>query len=139
MGPEPATDLSRQGHRSLLVVKLSDQNSGYHSAHSVCESFDMRDLEGDYASQVAEEATPVRKTDTGGVEPTVKSGVAAALLPSDIATAVGKEKEALKMPKELPTVNELHHWLALTASALVEASAYDDRAEVAWLAKVNDP
>ena len=43
------------------------------------------------------------------------------------------------MPKELPTVNDLHHWLALTASALVEASAYDDRADVAWVATVNDP
>ena len=90
----------------------------------------MRDLEGDYASQVAEETTPVRKTEKGGVEPTVRSGAAAALSPSYIATDVRKEKEALKMPKELLTVNDLHHWLALTASALVEASAYDDRADV---------
>jgi hypothetical protein len=36
-------------------------------------------------------------------------------------------------------VNGIHHWLALTASALVEASAYDDRAEVAWFSKVNGP
>ena len=43
------------------------------------------------------------------------------------------------MPKELPTVNDLHHWLALTAVALVAASVYDDRAEVAWFSKVNDP
>ena len=43
------------------------------------------------------------------------------------------------MPKELPTVSSLHHWLALTAAALVEASAYDDRAEVAWFSKGNDP
>ena len=43
------------------------------------------------------------------------------------------------MPKELPTVNDVHHWLALTASALVEASTYDDRADVAWFAKVNYP
>ena len=34
------------------------------------------------------------------------------------------------MPKDLPTVNDLHHWLAMVAEALVEASAYDDRAEV---------
>ena len=43
------------------------------------------------------------------------------------------------MPNELPTVSDLHHWLALTAVARVEASAYDDRAEVAWFSKVNDP
>ena len=43
------------------------------------------------------------------------------------------------MPKELPTVSDVHHWLALTAAALVEASAYDDRAEVAWFSKVDDP
>ena len=36
-------------------------------------------------------------------------------------------------------MNDLHHWLALTASALVEASTYDDRAEASWFAKVNDP
>ena len=42
-------------------------------------------------------------------------------------------------PKELPTVSDVHHWLASTAAALVEASAYNDRAEVAWFSKVNDP
>ena len=81
VGPAPAKDLTHQGHRSLLAVKLSDQDSAYHSAHSVGGSFDTRDLEGDYASQVAEEVIPVRKTDRGGVEPTVKLGVAAALPP----------------------------------------------------------
>ena len=43
------------------------------------------------------------------------------------------------MPKELPTVHDVHQWLALTASALVEASAYDDRADVAWFSTMNDP
>ena len=43
------------------------------------------------------------------------------------------------MPKELPSVSSLHQSLAFAAVALVEASAYDDRAEVAWFSKVNDP
>ena len=43
------------------------------------------------------------------------------------------------MPKALPSVSNLHHWLALAAAALVEASAYADRADVAWFSKVNDP
>ena len=74
---------------------------------------------------------------TSGVEPTVRTGPTATLLLADAATAVRKEKETLNMPKDLPTVNDLRHWLALTAFALVEASAYDDRAEVAWFSKVN--
>ena len=45
----------------------------------------------------------------------------------------------MRTPKELPSVNDLHHWLAMTAAALVEASAYDHRAEVAWFSKVSDP
>ena len=44
-----------------------------------------------------------------------------------------KGKESLGMPKDLPTVNDVHHWLAIPAAALVETSAYDDRADVAWL------
>jgi hypothetical protein len=67
-----------------------------------------------------------------------RTPTAAAFLAEPVAV-VGKEQEALKMPTDLPTVNDLHHWLALIASALVEASAYDDRAEVAWFSKVNDP
>ena len=40
--------------------------------------------------------------------------------------------ESLNLPNSCHTVNDVHHWLALTAAALVDASAYDDRAEVAW-------
>ena len=47
------------------------KSRGYHSAQSVCESFDLRDLEGDDASQVAEEDVPTRKDNKGGVDPTV--------------------------------------------------------------------
>ena len=43
------------------------------------------------------------------------------------------------MPKGLPSVNDSHRWLAMTAAALVEASTYDGRADVAWFSKVNDP
>ena len=60
-------------------------------------------------------------------------------LVAEVPPAGRKERETLMMPKDLPSANDLHHWLALTAPALVEASAYDDRAEVAWLCKVNDP
>ena len=98
----------------------------------------MRDLGEDYPSQVAEEDVPTHRTDKGGVDPTVNRTPTAVALLAEPAVAVRKEKETLKMPKELPTVNDVHHWLALTASALAEASAYDDRAEVAWFSKVND-
>ena len=43
------------------------------------------------------------------------------------------------MATVLPSVSGRHHWLALAAAALVEASAYDDKAEVSWFSKVNDP
>ena len=43
------------------------------------------------------------------------------------------------MPKDFSTVLDMHSWLARIAQALVEASSYDDRAEEAWLTKVNDP
>ena len=110
----------------------ADQESGYHSAQSVCESFDMRGLGGDYPSQVAEDDTPKHRANKGGVDPTVKRDPTAVALLAEPAAAVRKGKEALEMPKELPTVKDAHQWLALTASALVEASAYDDRAKVAW-------
>ena len=55
-------------------------------------------------------------------------------------TANRKEGERIvNMPNDLPTVNDLHNWLALAAAALGEASAYDDRAEAAWFSKVIDP
>ena len=91
------------------------------------------------------QATWLKKTyrSTGrirvGVEPTVDRTPTAAALLAEPAVAVRKEKETPAMPRGLPTVNDAHHWLALTASALVEASAYDDRAEVAWFSKVNSP
>ena len=55
------------------------------------------------------------------------------------ASSSRKEKESLKILEELPTVLDLHHWLARAAQALVEATAYDDRADVAWFSKINDP
>ena len=49
------------------------------------------------------------------------------------------EKESLKLPENLPDVATLPVWLARVTTALVEASIYSDEAEVAWLARANDP
>ena len=43
------------------------------------------------------------------------------------------------MTKEVLAVDDVHRWFALTASVLVEASAYDDRAEVAWFSQLSGP
>ena len=42
------------------------------------------------------------------------------------------------MPPKLPNVVHLRMWLANVSAALVEASAYDDQAELSWLRAVND-
>ena len=52
---------------------------------------------------------------------------------------VRKEKETLHLPKDLPTVVGLNAWLAKVAQALAEASAYNDRKEVAWFLQVSEP
>ena len=44
----------------------------YQSAHSKCGSFDARDLDEQYPSDVVEEEVLTRKPDKGGVDPTVK-------------------------------------------------------------------
>ena len=116
-------------------ARQGDRDSGYQSAYSKCGSFDARDLDEEYPSEVVEEEVPTRKPDKGGVDPTVKRSPVAAPLIVETAPAGRREKETLRRPK----VNDLHRWLALTAAALVEASACDDRAEVAWFSTVNDP
>ena len=80
---------------------------------------------------VAKEDTVTRKPDKGGVDPTGRPPAGPSAFVAEIPPTGRKEKESLRMPKDLPTVNDSHHWLAMTAAALVEASAYDDRAEVA--------
>ena len=42
------------------------------------------------------------------------------------------------MPPTIPNVVHLRLWLANVSAALVEASAYDDQAEIAWLRAVSD-
>ena len=69
VGPTTTTGVHHQGRRSLPLAKALDQESGYHSAQSACESFDARDLEGEHESQVVEEEAPVRKADKGGGDP----------------------------------------------------------------------
>ena len=133
MGPPAVASSSHQdGDRD---ARLSERESSYQSA----QSFDARDLDEEYPSEVAEEEAVTRKPDTGGVDPTVRRSPMATSFVAEAAPTGRTEKGALSMPKELPTVSDLHHWLALAAAALVEASAYDDRAEVAWFSKVNDP
>ena len=58
---------------------------------------------------------------------------------AEAAPAGRKEKESLRMPEELPSVNDVHHWLAMTAAAVLEASTYDDRADVACFPKLTTP
>ena len=42
------------------------------------------------------------------------------------------------MPPKLPNVVHLRMWLASVSAALVEASAYDDQAEIKWFRAVSD-
>ena len=55
-----------------------------------------------------------------------------------LARPTRKEKKELKMPLKIPNVVQLRMWLANVSVALVEASAYDDQAEIAWLRAVSD-
>ena len=49
-----------------------------------------------------------------------------------------KEATDMKIPNKLPTVNNLVAWNVTVAGALIAASAYGDRAEVAWLRECSD-
>ena len=49
-----------------------------------------------------------------------------------------KSKEVLTIPEELPSVNTLQVWLAKVATALTDASARNDKAEVGWFVKATD-
>ena len=42
------------------------------------------------------------------------------------------------MPPTIPNVVHLGMWLANVSAALVEASTYDDQAEIAWFRAVSD-
>jgi hypothetical protein len=55
-----------------------------------------------------------------------------------LARPTRKEKKELKMPPKIPNVVHLRMWLANVSVALVEASAYDDQAEIAWFRAVSD-
>jgi hypothetical protein len=55
-----------------------------------------------------------------------------------LARPTRKEKKELKMPPKIPNVVHLRMWLANVSAALVEASAYDDQAEIAWFRAVSD-
>ena len=98
---------------------------------------DARDLDEEYPSAVAEEEVVTRTPDKGGVDPTVRRPADGHLIYGGGSASRAEGEGVAKLPKELPTVSDVHHWLALTAAALVEASAYDHRAEVAWFSKVN--
>ena len=51
---------------------------------------------------------------------------------------IRKEAGAVKIPGKLPTVNSLAAWTVTGANALVVASVYGDRADVAWLRERSD-
>ena len=62
-------------------------------------------------------------------------------LPPHTATSAKptrKEQKELTLPTKLPNVVHLRMWLANVSAAFVEASAYDDQAEVAWFRTVCD-
>ena len=50
-----------------------------------------------------------------------------------------KEAAEVRIPPKLPTVPGLSDWKIKVATALVQASAYGDQAEVAWFRECNDP
>ena len=49
-----------------------------------------------------------------------------------------KDAAEVKIPPKLPTVPGLSDWKIKVATALVQASAYGDQAEVAWFRECND-
>ena len=126
-------------HRGDYDARHGDRESGYQSAQSECGSFGARGLDEDFPSEIAEEDAETRGPNKGGVDPTGRPPAGPSAFMAALPPTGRKEKELLRLPKDLPTVNDLHHWLAMIAAALVEASACGDRAEVAWLSKVHDP
>ena len=52
---------------------------------------------------------------------------------------IRKEANEIEIPAKLPTVLDLADWKISIAEAPVQASAYSDSAEVAWLRECNDP
>ena len=91
------------------------------------------------ADEDARPAVATRDADKSGGDPTDRTPAGPSALTAESAPTGREEKESLRAPKDRPIANDLHHWLAMTAAALVEASAYDDRAEIASLSKANDP
>ena len=51
---------------------------------------------------------------------------------------IRKEATDVKVPSKLPTVKSLAAWKVTVASSLIAASAYGDRAEVAWFRECCD-
>ena len=51
---------------------------------------------------------------------------------------IRKEATDVQVPSKLPTVNSLAAWKVTVASSLIAASAYGDRAEVAWFRECSD-
>ena len=49
-----------------------------------------------------------------------------------------RESAKLEFPKQLPNVTNLGEWKISVALALVQASGYGDRKEVAWFQECND-
>jgi hypothetical protein len=57
----------------------------------------------------------------------------------DQAHTIRKEASEVKIMGKLPTVPGLPDWKIAIANALVQASAYGDRAEIAWFKECSDP
>ena len=56
-----------------------------------------------------------------------------------VGERIRKEAPYVKIPNQLPTVNSLAEWKVAVARSLLAASAYGDRAEVAWFRECSDP
>ena len=55
------------------------------------------------------------------------------------ANRTRKEAAEVRIPPKLPTVPGLSDWKIRVATALVQASAFGDQAEVAWFRECSDP
>jgi hypothetical protein len=58
--------------------------------------------------------------------------------PDLLGERIRKEAGEVNIPHKLPTVPTLAQWKVTVASALVQASAFGDRAEVAWFRECGD-
>ena len=56
----------------------------------------------------------------------------------DRPRVIRKEAAEIKLPSKLPTVPNLAEWKVTFAHALVQASAFGDRAEISWFKECSD-